>query len=583
MTSLAPALPSILALAAAVASYLLTRGEPIRQARGTLAFAALTLLAVVLAVAVLVAVGAANFRVRNLLELLPALVTAIEAIQAVVFSRTLPGMALVGVIVVAFLLLLLYATDIKEARLTLFPPSRVVADGPWQGAFLSETEIADLLRLEKGLPLGLSTRGRIVRYAKNDARGWLGGHHAVISATRGGKGVSAIIPAIFDHDGPVVALDIKGELVDTTGTRRAARGQRVVPLDPFRISKASRAEGQKLPGFNPMAFIRPSHRSRDAAVLAEGLVMPEQGNAAHFSDRARACIQTTIEVVHELSESPTLHEVRNLILAENFLETLEAWAQAPRLAGGRAANLAGSFLAMGDKERGSILSTVSKALEWTSADAMRKFLGVKQGFDLESLLRGDRDLFIVVPLDQIGAQAGFMRLMANLLLALMVQQGERQPARRPVLFVADEFTRLGRLEKLSDIATVAAGINLEALFILQDKGSLEAVYGEKAADTILASCATVRVFNLGRGDIRTAEWASKLAGNKTLRTQSVSTAKGSTATNTTTAEIKEPLLSASEILEMPADQMICFIRGRKPLRLSRILWFKNNAYTRASR
>lgn len=578
MTSLAPALPSILALLAAMASYLLTRGEPIRQAKGTLGFAVLTVLAGVLAMAALLAVGVASFRANSLLEVLPSLVTAMEAIQAVAFSRTLPGIALVGVIVVAFLLLLLYATDIKEARLTLFPPSRVVADGPWQGAFLSETEIADLLRLEKGLPLGLSTKGRIFRYAKNDARGWLGGHHAVISATRGGKGVSAIIPAIFDHDGPVVALDIKGELVDTTGARRTAKGQRVVPLDPFRISKASRAEGQKPPGFNPMTFIRPTHRSRDAAVLAEGLVMPEQGNAAHFSDRARACIQTTVEVVHELSENPTLHEVRNLILAENFLDTLEAWAQAPQLAGGRAANLAGSFLAMGDKERGSILSTVSKALEWTSADAMRGFLGVRRGFDLESLLRGDRDMFIVVPLDQVGAQAGFMRLMANLLLALMVQQGERQPARKQVLFVADEFTRLGHLEKVNDIATVAAGINLEALFVIQDKGSLEAVYGEQGADTILGSCATVRVFNLGRGDIRTAEWASKLVGYRTLRTQSTSSTKENSAVSITSGETKESLLSASDILEMPADQMLCFIRGRRPLKLKRIFWFNNKNY-----
>lgn len=578
MTSFAPAFPSILALVAAVATYLLTRGEPIRQAKGTLGFAVLTLLAGALAVVVLVAVGVAHFRANSFLEILPALVTAMEAIQAVLFSRTLPSMALISVIGLSFLLLLLYSTEIREARLTLFPLSRVVADGPWQGAFLSEAEVGDLLRLKTGLPLGLSTKGRIVRYAKNDAHGWLGGHHAVISATRGGKGVSAIIPAIFDHDGPVVALDIKGELIDITGAGRAARGQRVVALDPFRVSKASRIEGQKPLGFNPMAFIRPDHRGRDAAVLAEGLVIPEQGESAHFSDRARACIQTTIEVVHELSKNPTLHEVRDLIQAGNFLDTLEAWTEAPQLAGGRAANLAGSFLAMGDKERGSILSTAAKALEWTSADAMRKFLGVRQGFDLESLLRGDRDLFIVVPLDQVGAQAGFMRLMANLLLALMVQQGERQSARRQVLFVADEFTRLGRLEKLSDIATVAAGINLEALFILQDKGSLEEVYKQEA-DTILASCATIRVFNLGRGDIRTAEWASKLTGYKTLRTQSVSTATGSKDTSTTSAETKEPLLSASDILELPTDQMICFIRGRKPLRLNRITWFQDKRYS----
>lgn len=577
MTSLAPALPSILVLFAAFGLYGWSRrGRERWAAWGAVLFATLLIGAGLLAAWAILSAGWASVSPsRSLLEKLAA---SIDAILAIIVSGTLPGLALVGVIVVAAVAWILCSGEIGKAWAILFPSSRVVSDGPWKGAFLTESDIADLIRLEKGLPLGLTRDGKIVRYAKNDERGWLGGHHAVISGTRGGKGVSAIMPAIFDHDGPVVALDIKGELIDTAIASRTTKGQRVVALDPFRVSKSSRIEGRKPIGFNPMAFIRAAHRSRDAAVLADGIIVPEQGSGAHFSDRARACLQTAIEVVHELSEAPTLHEVRGLILSAGFLDTLTAWAETPTLAGGRAAELAGSFLSMGDKERGSILSTVAKSLEWTSADAMRGFLGVRTGINLESLLRGDTDLFIVIPLDQVTAQAGFMRLMANLLLALMVQQNERQPAQKQVLFVADEFTRLGRLERIVDVATVAAGINLETLFILQDKGSLEAVYGNQAADTILGSCATVRIFNLGRGDSRTAEWASKLAGYQTLRTQSTSTAAGSKTASTSSAEVREPLLTAADILELPTSEILCFIRGRKPLRLERILWYKDRRY-----
>ena len=115
------------------------------------------------------------------------------------------------------------------------------------------------------------------------------------------------------------------------------------------------------------------------------------------------------------------------------------------------------------------------------------------------------------------------------------------------------------------------------MFILQDRGSLEAVYGN-AADTILGSCATTRIFNLGRGDSRTAEWASKLAGYQTLQTQSTSTASGSKAAGTSTAEAKEPLLTASDILELPTSEMLCFIRSRKPLRMERIIWYRDRRY-----
>jgi len=146
------------------------------------------------------------------------------------------------------------------------------------------------------------------------------------------------------------------------------------------------------------------------------------------------------------------------------------------------------------------------------------------------------------------------------------------------MFIADEFTRLGRLDRIVDIATVAAGINLETLFILQDRGSLEAVYGNQAADTILGSCATIRIFNIGRGDSRTAEWVSKLTGYQTLRTESTSTAVGSNAVNISSTEVREPLLPPSDILELPANEMLCLIRGRKPLKLERIFWYKMRGY-----
>lgn len=578
MTILLPAVPSILAFCIAVGVYSSTRRKPERQAAwGTILFAVLLIVAGFLPAWAL-CTAAWDIASISHVGVLERLTASIDVIWAIMAFGQIPGVVLVGVIVIAAVTWIACSSEIGKAWATLFPTSRVVTDGPWQGAFLTDTEIADLIRLEKGLPLGLTRGGRMVRYAKDDERGWIGGHHAVISGTRGGKGVSAILPAIFDHDGPIVALDIKGELVDTTMAARTGKGQRVVALDPFRTSKSSRIESQKPVGFNPMAFIRPAHRGRDAAVLADGMIVPEQGSGAHFSDRARACLQTVIEVVHELSDAPTLHEVRGLILSAGFLETMTAWAEVPTLAGGRAAELAGSFLSMGDKERGSIISTVAKSLEWSGADAMRGFLGVKSGVNLEALLRGDTDLFIVIPLDQVGPQSGFMRLMSNLLLALMVQQNERQSAQKQVLFVADEFTRLGRLERIVDIATVAAGINLEALFIIQDKGSLEAVYGDHGADTILGSCATVRVFNLGRGDSRTADWASKLTGYRTLQTQSTSTTTGSKTPSTSSSEVREPLLTASDILELPPSELICFIRGRKPLKLKRIIWFKNKRY-----
>lgn len=399
MNSLAPALPSILSLCAAIGVYWLSRDWKERAAAwGTLAFALLLVAAGLLAIGEIISASVAHTwrsGAAGLSGVLNNLAATLNTIKVIILSGSTASIALDVVIVAAILLYGVSLERISRAWSLLFPSSRIVIDGPWKGAFLTESDIADLIRLERGLPLGLTPKGTMVRYAKDDERGWIGGHHAVISGTRGGKGVSVIMPAIFDHDGPVVAIDIKGELVDTTIKKRTAKGQRVVAIDPFQTSetnKTNRSGGRQLVGFNPMSFIRTQHRSRDAAVLADGIIVPESGNGAHFSDRARACLQTAIEVVHELSEAPTLHEVRRLILSVGFLDTLAAWTKTPTLAGGRASELAGSFLAMGDKERGSILSTVAKSLEWTAADAMRGFLGVKTGLDLETILRGNVEI-----------------------------------------------------------------------------------------------------------------------------------------------------------------------------------------------
>ncbi len=103
---------------------------------------------------------------------------------------------------------------------------------------------------------------------------------------------------------------------------------------------------------------------------------------------------------------------------------------------------------------------------------------------------------MVVPLDQVDAQAVFLRLLTNIILGMAVRlEGAKKP-KKNVLLVLDEFVRLGRMEKLINIANVAAGWGIEALFITQDKDQIESVYGKGDTASILGSCVTTRIFGL---------------------------------------------------------------------------------------
>lgn len=477
-------------------------------------------------------------------------------------------LAIILCVMFAIISLLAGILNIRPYLISLFRGSRDVEGGPWSARWMQPADIRYLARQDAGLPLG-RVNGKILRYAPGD--GWRGGHHMLVAGTRAGKGVSGVLPAIIDHDGSVVALDIKGELFAVTRRAREEMGRRVVVLNPLGVVEPGRA------CFNPIDYVRndPAHIGRDAEVIADGLVKPEAGGTDHFTVMARNLVAAAVEVVVKVAEP----EHRNLatladMLGSDVEATLGTWRDNPDVVGKSPAHTASAVLAAGDKERGSILTTVSKALRWTLSDPMQHFLQ-RSDFDLEKLMDGDTDLFLVVPLDQLQSLSVFLRLTVNIIAGVAIRNMAHRNSAKSVLLVLDEFTRLGRMQKLLDIATVAAGAGVEALFVTQDRTQITSVYPHGEADTLLGACATVRVFGLGRTDTATAEWIVSGVGDRTVQTRSrqlEGRKKGSGS------EQRTKLFTADQLLELPGDEMIGLFPGRPPLRLKRIISHKDCAY-----
>lgn len=448
---------------------------------------------------------------------------------------------------------------------------RTSRTGPWRAGWMSASDISHLARNQTGLPL-VQYEGRILRYQKNDKRGWRGGHHLVVAGTRGGKGVSAVIPAILDHQGPVVALDIKGENFAVTRRHRQDLGRKVAVLNPFGVIEASQDR------FNPLDYIRPDHLARDIAVLADGLVKPESGDAGHFSDMARKLIAAAIEVVvtNEDAKKRNLVSVMDLLLSSNLESTLTAWIENSDIVGHRPAQAANTILGTSEKERGSIISTLSKAFDWMKFDEMREFL-TGSSFKLDDLLNDRADIFIVVPLDQVKDQAVFMRLFINLVLGSVVRQDGRRKVKAPVLLVLDEFVRMGRMDQIMNIANVAAGAGIEALFVTQDTGQVEQTYGRYDARSIFGSCITKRIFNVN--DIETAEWAVRHIGDSTVYSQQIRQGRSQgDGWDLSYSEQRQKLMTPEQIIGMRSHDVLLLIGNRSPLKATQNLYFQSEAY-----
>lgn len=455
----------------------------------------------------------------------------------------------------------------------LMAGSRDVEGGPWGARWMTHAEASYLARQKTGLPLG-RLGGKLLRYRDDADRGWRGGHHMLISGTRGGKGVSGVLPAIIDHDGPVVALDVKAELFAITRRHRQSLGQRVIVLNPLGRVEPSADR------FNPLDYVRsdPDHITADAEVIADGLVIPEGDSGSHFYIMARNLVAAAIEVVVKATEGEperrNLNTVADILSSPDLEDRLIAWRDAGEDVSLPAARAAAAILSAGDKERGSILTTVSKAFAWTSSPPMRRFLEASD-FDLDELLAGTTDVFLVVPVDQLARFSVFLRLLVNIVAGVAMRDMGRRNLARPLLLVLDEFARLGRMQKLVDVATVAAGAGIEALFVTQDRAQISSVYRDGEADTLLGSCATVRVFNLGRTDNKTAEWVAAGIGDRTVRAHNQ---KLEGKKNESGTEQRTKLLAVDQILELPSTDMLALFSGRPPLRLKRIISHSDPAY-----
>lgn len=460
-----------------------------------------------------------------------------------------------------------------------------VKEGPWVAGFLSKDKEKELLKNTKGLPLGVpfgesGTKGRILRYLPNTKKGWLSGHHVVISGSQGGKGVSCVLPALLDHEGPIAVLDIKGELFAMTQKERAKKGRKVVVLNPFNVVEENKWH------WNPLDYIRPEEFERDSRIIIEGLLEPETPYNQHFYKIAADILQVTLEVIqHTMAkEEFTLTSLYDYVCGPDFLQHLKIWSKYPDFLEGRPSKMATTILSAGEEERGSFLTTIKRNLAWIGYEKNKVFLQPRessQTFSFDELLDNKVDFFCVIPLDMIETMSGFLRLFTNTVLGTVIRQSGYKNPKEKILLMLDEFPRLGAMRQLINIVTVAAGAGIEAFMVAQDKASIESVWG-KETDVIFGSSATVRIFNLGRTDSSTASWASSLMGDKTIITRTNAAReygdflKG--AGSESVSQMKEKLLTASQIQELGDTKMLCFLRGHQPLLLERIISHQHRHY-----
>ena len=409
--------------------------------------------------------------------------------------------------------------------------------------------------------LGHDDRGQALGLA--DAR-----HVLLCAGTRGGKGVSVIVPNLALWPGPVVCIDPKGENALVTARRRGlgspycwGMGQKVHILDPFGVVERAGDDFADLKAcFNPLDAIDTTRDEAvdEAARVADALVVADGSKDPYWEESARSLIKA---VILHVASSAQYAQRRSLLTVRALL--MEGDGEARRIALASAANpskvpsglyflfaamkrntacggvirQAGEMFGMLEQGSARTLAIISQIAcqntEFIESPGMARVLA-RSSFALSDLKTSRKgvSLYLSLPQRFMNTHARWLRMMSALILTEMERVRQQPACGHPVLMVLDEFAGLKRMRSVENAVAQLAGFGVKLVLVVQTLAQLKDVYGDNW-ETLVAN-AGARLF-FCNDDQFTRDYASKLAGEceVTRTTTSQSTATSRTITEST--------------------------------------------------
>lgn len=399
-------------------------------------------------------------------------------------------------------------------------------------------------------------------------------HMMTVATTGAGKSRDAIYNTILNYSGGICAFDMKGEIVRLAYQRRKTYAPCYV-LDPYHeVSELGAGHT-----WNPLAEIKVDHPAAREMLkqVAVACIYPEQlGNdSPHFRDNAQDILRGYM--AHVITAYPP--ELRHLGTVYDLLKTGEPEGKtynpkaiekvliemsindgiegAPR----DAANLLNT---VGPKERGSLLSTISRGIDWVNSKSIRPLITQQNTFSLSEIKSKEASVFLVMPEMYINEQIRFIRTFYSIAFAMCDNHITKQPigSQRRALFLFDEFNKLGYFQPAEDAALTKRGSFLKCWFVIQNLEQLSANY--KNEKNIITQC-DKQFFGLDAMDDKALALIQNSVGHYTEMGDD-------------RREQKRPVLSQNDIAELldvgSKTQIIIPVEG-KPIKLARVPFYNN--------
>ncbi len=413
-----------------------------------------------------------------------------------------------------------------------------------------------------------------------------------ISPPGGGKTTTSSIPILLSHNGPAFVFDVKGELWAVTARYRTeVMNRQVVVIDPFGVTQGEDFQRGKPESLrkkyklNPFDWLPSERMQRDRMInsFSASFIINSGGYSAHFDDNAKILIRGYIDYLmsqEELNRDlPTLYKLMSEKL-EEAQDTFDKMSECE----GRAGAAANQINRVGSDERGSILSTSYRQIDWMGDSNAQDCLS-SSNFDLHEFLKGNMDIFVVLPEDQVKEHNRLFRMIMSLIMSMIVQAKPTELPQKKMLFLLEELAQLGAVPDVEQCIEVMRTRGVIVWTVFQSLKQIELF----SKPDLFLSVPLKQIFT--NDDIKTMQWIQNLAGKKTILTKTLSTNTGDTrqkmqafgggvssGEGESIHETGVDLIQINEIRELPNDEQFVFVHGTKPIRCKKVRYFENTLF-----
>ncbi len=333
------------------------------------------------------------------------------------------------------------------------------------------------------------------------------GHIIVFGGSGSGKSSCIAIPTLNRYDCGVLAIDVKdgGELE----RKSIANG----------ISHTFRPGDVNSIGYDPFWFLDAAKPENGIKEIVYALIPTDTKNPTDFwIMNEQRFLLAALYFCYDMEQS--FIESCRTIYALTTKELLDRIAKSDCKF---AKDGMSDFFGMAEETLGGIVGGVGNAISTFVTDRdILTVLSKKSIMTPELLLNGER-LFICIPEHKLDVYRELLQLIITQFLRYFEQLTDVQT--KPVLFMLDEFARLGRYDKLVNGLATLRSKQVTIMILTQSISQLDAIYGKDNRKVMTDNCAYKVILNASDADSQ--QYFSKLAGTYTKHQKSYTKGRSS--------------------------------------------------------